>query len=175
MYPHTFLWHYLWLAPHALQIAIAAVMIRRRLVAEYPVFFIYTVFEVVQGITLFALDHSSLVAPEDYWKAHWTSLALSGVLRFALIYEICSHIFHNYLALEKFIRLLYRWVAVILFLVAAVISAYAPTHDRYWYLTGMYAVNRAVSLIQIGLLVFLFAFSAYFRSCASAEIRTPRR
>ena len=46
MYPHSFLWHYLWIAPHALQIIIAIVMLRRGLFREFPVFFTYTVFQI---------------------------------------------------------------------------------------------------------------------------------
>ena len=49
MYPHSFLWHYLWIAPHALQFVIAIIMVRRRKFREYPVFFAYTVFQIVEG------------------------------------------------------------------------------------------------------------------------------
>jgi len=46
MRAHSFLWHYLWIAPHALQFIVASVMLRRGLWREFPVFFAYTLFTV---------------------------------------------------------------------------------------------------------------------------------
>src|SRR5882724_11190808 len=87
MHAHSFLWHYLWLAPHALQIAVAIVMVRRRLVREFPVFFAYTLFQIVEEGTLFILDHSPAIRPLTYWYAHWVGLAVDVPLRFAIIAE----------------------------------------------------------------------------------------
>ena len=80
MYPHSFLWHYLWIAPHALQIIIAIVMIRRGLFREFPVFFTYTVFQMVEEGTLFILDHSAAVSGYQYWCAHSVGLAIDVAL-----------------------------------------------------------------------------------------------
>jgi len=67
MYPHSFLWHYLWIAPHALQIIIAIIMIRRKLLREFPMFLTYTIFQVVLEGTLFVLDHIPAVTGYQYW------------------------------------------------------------------------------------------------------------
>ncbi len=163
MYPHTFLWHYLWIAPYALQIAIAVVMIRRRLLHEFPVFFTYTAFQVVQGVTLFTLDHSASVSATHYWEVYWVSLVVNAGLRFALIYEISSHVFRNYPGLDKLVEVLYRWAAVLLILVAVAVSAHARIDDRYWFLTGAHVANQGVDVVQAGLVMFLFLFSAYFK------------
>ncbi len=142
-------------------------MIRRRLVREFPVFFVYTVYQIVQEGTLFVLDHAMrghlvAVPPYRYWHAYWAFMVVSSALRFALIYEIFFHILQSYRGLWELSRLLFRWVAALLLLVAVVISAYAPANDPYRFHTGVYVVNRAVSLVQTGLLVFLFLFSSYF-------------
>ena len=68
MYPHSFLWHYLWIAPHALQLIMAIIMIRRGLLREFPVFFTYTLFQAVEGGTLFTLDHIPSVTAHLYWS-----------------------------------------------------------------------------------------------------------
>src|SRR6266576_3494288 len=57
MYPHSPIWHYLWVAPHTLQVAIVVIMIRRRLISEFPVFLTYTLFQIIMGGTLFVMDH----------------------------------------------------------------------------------------------------------------------
>jgi hypothetical protein len=161
MYPHSPIWHYLWVAPHVLQVAIVVIMIRRRLVREFPVFLTYTIFQIVIGGSLFVMDHSSAVSAAQYINAQWVDTIGSVVLRFALIYEIFSRIFDPYPALAKLGRLLFRWGVVVLMLVAVVVAAYAP-NDPTPFISGIHVVNCAVSLMQCGLLVFLFLFSSYF-------------
>ncbi|HVO81748.1 MAG TPA: hypothetical protein VMT28_13515 [Terriglobales bacterium] len=162
MYPHSFLWHYLWVAPYAIQAIILAVMLRRRLWHEFPVFFAYTGFEIVQGGVLFALDHNGGVSPHQYWEVYWVAQVLSIALRFAVIYEIFAHIFRPYAALGELSRIVFRWASVLLILVALVVAAYAPGDATLPILSGVNVVGRAVGLVQSGLMVFLFLFSSYF-------------
>jgi len=56
------LFFYLWIAPHALQAVLAIVMIRRRLLRQFPAFFAYTVYEVVQFLVLFTMDQFDSVS-----------------------------------------------------------------------------------------------------------------
>ena len=148
MYPHSFLWHYLWLAPHALQILVVVAMIRRRLVREFPIFLVYTVLQMTQEGILFVLDHSSAVSPEQYWHAHWAGMIVSIVIRSAVIYEISSHVFRPYPAIGELGRIAFRWAAVVLLLVAVAIAAYAPGDNSARIFSYVYVVNRAVNLVQ---------------------------
>src|SRR5450631_1619067 len=118
MYPHSFLWHYLWIAPHALQIIVAIVMVRRGLFREFPVFFAYTVFQVVEEGTLFVLDHSAAISGFQYWKASWVGLAIDVPLRFAIIYEIFSSVFENYPGIKQLGRVVFRGATVVLLFAA---------------------------------------------------------
>ena len=93
MYPHSFLWHYLWIAPHALQIVIAAHHYPRKLFREFPMFPAYTIFQVVLEGTLFILDHSPAVSGYQYWEVYWAGSVVSIALRFAVISEIFSQVF----------------------------------------------------------------------------------
>src|ERR1700732_5081484 len=93
MHPHSFLWRYLWIAPHALQIIIAIVMVRRGLFREYPLFFAYTVFQIMEGGTLFVLDHIDAVSGDQYWLTHRVCQMFDTALRFAIIFEIFSSVF----------------------------------------------------------------------------------
>jgi len=168
MYPHSWLWYYLWLAPHTLLAVLAVVMVRRRLAREFPAFFAYVVCQVLQTATLFSLDYAAWsgfasVSPYRYWEVYWAFLFLSIGLRFAVIYEIFACVLRGYPGLWELSRRLFRWGAALLVLTAIAISAYAPISDPHRFLTGVHAVNRAVSLVQIGQLLFLFLFSSYFR------------
>jgi hypothetical protein len=162
VYPHSFLWHYLWIAPHALQAVIVIVMIRRRLAREFPMFLSYTIFAIVNEAILFILDHSTAVSPEQYWVAYWIGSALSIALRFAVVSEIFSHVFSPYPALGQLSRILFRWSAVVLALVGVVVAAYVPGDAAHPIFSGIYVVDRGTSLIQAGLLALLFLFASYF-------------
>jgi hypothetical protein len=163
MYPHSLLWHYLWIAPHALQAIIAIVMIRRRLFREFPMFLAYTIFEFVQGGTLFILDHSAKISAYQYWEAYWLVQGVSIVLRFAIIYEIFSHVFRPYPALRELSQIMFRWATVVLVLVAVAVAAYAPGDGAHLIISGVKIVDRTVGVVQSGLLVFLFLCASYFR------------
>lgn len=162
MSPHSFLWHYLWLAPHALQAILAIVMVRRRLWREFPMFFAYTVFEVIQGAGLFVLDHHEGISGEQYWRAAWMGLGVSISLRFLVIREIFFHVFRSYPGLTQLSRLVLQWGSVLLLLIAVAVAAYAPGDTSPPILAGINVVGRAVGLVQLGLLVFLFLFASYF-------------
>jgi hypothetical protein len=162
MYPHSFLWHYLWLAPHALQVVVVAAMIRRRLLHEFPLFLAYTLFEILQGGTLFLMDHSSAVSPERYWQADWVGIVVSIVLRSAVIYEIFTHVFRPYPAIGQLGRIVFRWTGAILLLVAVAVAADVPASNAARILSSINVVSRGVSLVQCGLLLSLFLFSSYF-------------
>lgn len=162
MYPHSLLWHYLWVAPRLLQLLLLAVILRRKLHHEFPLFTAYTAFQFVLGATLFALDHSSKISAYDYWNAHWGFLIGSILLRFAVIYEIFDHILRPYRSLAALSRRLLRWTAVALLFIAVGVAAAAPADKQFRIVSGVPVVDAAISLMQSGLLVALFLFSSYF-------------
>src|ERR1043166_4361427 len=100
MYAHSFLWHYLWIAPHALQLIIAIVMIRRRLFNDFPLFLAYTIFQAIGSTILFILDHVEAVSTYQYWYTHWVLSLISIGLRFGVIWEVFRHIFRDYAGLQ---------------------------------------------------------------------------
>ena len=102
-------WHYLWIAPHALQFIIAIVMVRRGLWREFPLFFSYTLFTVVEQGTLFILDHRAAVTPEQYWCDRWVFLSIEVPLRFAIVFEIFSNVFRDYPGLSGLRALYFVW------------------------------------------------------------------
>jgi len=162
MYPHSFLWHYLWIAPHALQFVIAIIMVRRRKVREYPVFFAYTVFQIVEGGTLFILDHVAAVSPDQYWLVHKVGQVFDAVLRFAIIFEIFSGVFGNYPGLKQLTRILFRGATVFLLFAAIAVAARAPDDGTLAILSRVHLLNLSVDVMQSGLLLLLVGFASYF-------------
>lgn len=161
MSPHSPLWHYLWVAPHALQLVIVAMMWRRGVARKFPVFLVYTITEILQGGVLFFADHSASVSAYRYRQAEVAFGIISCILRFGLIYEIYSNVFRPYPSLEEVGRLVLRWSGALLLVAGIGIMAYSPGAGFQRLDVGLVFVSRTVSLTQIGILSILFIFSSY--------------
>lgn len=156
------LWYAKWIAPALLQTLILVVMIRRRLVREFPVFLSYTAFEVGYFAVRFSLF---LFAPERYrwfFYASWVGKATELALGFAVIHEIFSHAFRSYPAIQKLGVLLFKWAAGILLFLVVIASASAPVSGGSQTVFNFFLLDRALSIMQCGLLLLLFLFSSYF-------------
>ncbi|HEY7097180.1 MAG TPA: hypothetical protein VH437_10690, partial [Terriglobales bacterium] len=109
MYPHSPLWHYLWLAPHLIQFGIAGLMIRRRLHREFPIFFTYTLVQAIETSLLFYLDHDPNISVSTYWNCAGVGVACDAALRFGVIYEVFSNLVGPYPALKRMTRQILGW------------------------------------------------------------------
>ena len=161
MATHPVLAAYLWIAPHVLQVALAVMMLRRKLAREFPAFFAYTVFEVVQFAVLYTLNRVDAVTGEQYATAWLLGGAISIVLRFAIVQEIFSNIFRSYPSLQEFGNVVFQWATAVLMMVAIVLVAYASGNETDWATVAVNTIDRAVSIVQCGLLVLLVLLSRF--------------
>ncbi len=161
---------YLWIAPHTLQAVLAIIMIYRKLVRRFPVFFAYTIYEVVQFLILFAIDQSQSGTVEQYAGAFLAGGAVSIALRFGVVYEIFCTVFESYPALQRFGWMLFSWATVVLMIVAVTVVASSTGTDLDRYQFAFTVVDRIVSIIQCGLLVLLVLMARFlsfpWTSCA---------
>jgi hypothetical protein len=151
---------YLWIAPHALLVVLAIMMIRRKLVRQFPAFFSYTVFEVVQFVLLFTLDHVASTA-QPYFVVWVIGGAGSIGLRFAVLQEIFRNVFQSYPALQQFGTLLFRWATAVLMIVAVALVAYSSGSELDRFTIALTIVGRTVFIVQCGLLVLLILLTGF--------------
>jgi hypothetical protein len=156
------LWYCLWVSPHFLQGIILFSMVRRGLQRQFPMFFLYTGFEILQFVALFTISQSPVQFGGGYVRVYSVGLALSTAIRFAVIHELFSHFFRRYPALDGAGRLLLRGATIVLLLVAVGLAVSAPGNGADFLLNATYALDRTVSVLQCGLLISLFLFSRYF-------------
>src|SRR6185312_11064291 len=77
----------LWLTPLFLQTVILFVMLRRKLVGSFPLFFSYTVAIVCREFILLFLEKGVF-----YFLIYWWGETLAILLGLAVIFEILAHI-----------------------------------------------------------------------------------
>ena len=157
-----FAYHYLWIAPHVLLLGVAAILYLRRLHKNFPVFFIYTIYEFFEFVLLFGFyisGHSFTTA--TYRFVYIPTLLGSTALRFGIIHEIFINIFSDYPQLAAIAKSSIRWVTAVLVIAAASSVLYfsGPTPDA---MVGIRLLERSVNIIQVGLLFFLLLFSRVF-------------
>lgn len=161
---HSFLWHYLWLAPHVLQAALAIFMWRRGLQKLFPVFFTYLVFEATEEFTLYGMDVLPSVSAEAWWKAFCVGLIVQGLLMFALIGELALHLLRPWPALAKLGSRLISGTGVVLVLLAAVAAAYAPIDSTQTAISSRaHVLEQTLYIVLSGLVLSVFLFAAYFK------------
>jgi hypothetical protein len=159
--PHSLLWHYLWVAPCVLLAFLALVMWRRGLHREFPAFFCYVIFEPVGVGILYVTDVSPSVSATVYWRSSFAFLVAEAFIKFVVIGEVFTHLLRRYPSLGRMAKVLISGVGIVLVFTATIIAAFAnPT--TFWIISATHILGRSVSVVQCGLILFLFLFAAHF-------------
>src|SRR5580704_11542740 len=111
---------FLWIGHPVLELALAGVMFWRKLHRAFPVFFAYMVFQVANFLILFPIYHYE---HGIYFYAYWISAAISLAIGFKIIHEIFLDVLRPYPNLKDLGTLLFKWAALVMFLVAMVVTA----------------------------------------------------
>ncbi|MGB7131534.1 MAG: hypothetical protein WBD59_12035 [Candidatus Sulfotelmatobacter sp.] len=161
--PHSFLWHYLWLGPQFLQVALAIVLWRRRVSKQFPVFFAYLIFGAIEQVTLYVMDALPSVSVTTWWLAFCIGLVIEGLIRLGVMGELFFHLLEPRPAIAKVGRRLITGTGAVLVLLATLAAAYAPL-DTHQFALGYRAtiLEQTLYMIESGLILFLFLFAACF-------------
>jgi len=162
--PHSFLWHYLWIAPQLLQAALAFLLWRRGFQKRFPFFFAYLIFGAVEQLALYGMDVLPAVSVTAWWLAFSVGLVIEGAFRLAVMGELFFHLLRSRPAIAKVGGRLITGVGAVLVLLATVAAAYAPV-DSHQFALGYRAhiLQQTLYMIECGLILFLFLFTASFK------------
>jgi len=161
--PHSFLWHYLWVAPNLLLAGLAFLLWRQGLHRSLRSFFAYACFQFAQWCVLYPIDLAPSVPASYYWRALWVSLLVESAIVFLVISEAFADVFGPYEALAYLSKLLIRWVGAALLVGATAVAACAPVENRFLVIHATHILQEARYVIVSGLILLLFASAAYFK------------
>ena len=161
MSPLLLLRNYLWLAPAVLQIAVLGVMVRRRLYRRFPFFALYNLESVLGVAVLFSMHLSPHISGRIWARTYFFDTALYTALRFAVIYEIDAHVFDNYAAVKRLGKPIFRGSLLLLLAIALVAASQTHQHGPDFAMYVLHTLEQTASILQAGLLLVLFLFSAY--------------
>jgi hypothetical protein len=145
-----------WVAAATGLLFLVGLMLRKKLHREFPVFFALVAAECTESLLGMILKSVSYKA---YYIEYWTLATLITVLGFAVLREVFLHIFRPYDALRNFGKMLFRWSAAVLILIAAVMTVSSSPLTSNPITNFILTLDRSVRLMQCGLVVFLYLFA----------------
>lgn len=147
-----------WFTSPALQAVIAFIMVRRNMRRDYPMFFNYTIFQVVSHVLMFVLWKSSY---QLYYYGYWTNSALGILLGFAVIREVFLESFRPFEGLRELGEMLFSWSLLVLVLIALISAFSSSTPDDGRLYIALITGERSIRILQCGLVLFMFVFARY--------------
>jgi hypothetical protein len=159
---HSFLWHYLWVAPDILQLVLCFFLWKRGLIRDFPAFFAFALVTGIGELVMYAADLLPFISPTGYWYVVWATEIVASVLKFAVIGEIFSKVLSDYASVAELGKILIQWVGAIFVLGAVLVASYAPKGQFVPITTGADLLLQSIFLVECGVLVFVFLFTSYF-------------
>jgi hypothetical protein len=126
---------------------------QRKLRAEFPVFFRYSLFCIV-GCAILLIPF--VVSCPQYFYVYWSLTAVTMVLEFGVLYELLVNALKPYSALIDLGKMLFRWAAVFLVLAALLTALATAGSGNHKMVAAMQLLQRTVRLMQCGLLLLFF-------------------
>jgi hypothetical protein len=159
MNPGTeFAYYSLWVLQPILQALTAGILAWRKLSRRFPVFFAYTIFQIASFALLLP---AYLIGGKLFAIVDWSLTTASLVFGLFVIYEVFLEAFRYFHTLRDLGRVLFRWAAVVMFLVAGVVTLESPIGRAAPLGQAMFIIQRCLCVTQCGLVLFLLMFCKY--------------
>lgn len=141
-----------------LQLLTALFILRRKQVGIFPIFFVYTIFHLIQAILSFIAFRVSYTA---YFYEWWTGEILDVLLSLAVIQEIFRVSFHPYDALRRWSFWIY-FATTLLLCASALVMGYRHPEGYTPLISALVTLDRSANFVSLGLVLFLFLFYRLF-------------
>ena len=153
--------HYVWILNALIEATLLWLVARRRLYQQFPFFVLYLTWVFSKTVVLLAMDFMPSFTGDQYFYAYMIARTGVAALVFGVLYELFTKTLCNYPALRNLGSNLLRLSCVILLLLATALAWLVPAAGTGQRMAELYLLERTVSILQIGLLLFLFVFSRY--------------
>lgn len=143
----------------ALQVIIVGVMIWRRLFLNARFFFAYVVWQTFSVGCMYVAMYK--LPPPYYFYTYWSNDAIDILLAMAILVETFNRIFAPYEGIRHLARILFISAAMILTVASAVFLLFRHAEYSPPLLTIFMVAERSVRILQLGLILALFAITRY--------------
>jgi hypothetical protein len=148
----------LWLAGIGLQAALAAALLAKRMWRQFPLFTGYSLFCLLGILLSYGLQGQ----PQLYSYVYWVCEAIGFILGLGVIYEVFKILLVSYPALHRLARKTFEGTVIVLILLACAVAYFQSAIEGSRFVAVFVLLEQATRIAQVGLVVFLFAFSRAF-------------
>jgi len=145
----------LWSFHPVAEVSLAGIMYWRKLHRQFPIFFAYILFQVVQFAILFPIYRWG--SSTNYFYAYWISAIICWIFGFKIVHEVFSDVFRPFPAVQSVGMVMFRWAAPVTGLLLFMLLTSPGESDALW--GGLIAVARSVRFTQCALILFLLMSS----------------
>src|SRR6267142_873099 len=152
-----------WLGGIVLQVSLAVVIVFRKIWTRFPFFAAYLLTNLGTSGLLFLLStgHVWHVSKHVYFYCYWLTQAITLTLGLATLFEIFTTLLASYPSLRKLALLVCRYAVLALGLLGSLVVIFH--HQGETTPNGpLFALEVAVRIAEVGLVVLLFVFAAIF-------------
>lgn len=155
----TTLQYLIWFVGPVVQVLIAYAMLSRKLVREYPIFFAYTVFHILQFPVSYV---SHLYSYSVFFYVYWAGEFIDVVLVLIVVQRVFVKVLEPYQAIRRVGGTVFLWGVIVACAAAmgSVLAAPSAYTDRL--VSSLLLLDRSAEIIEAGLFLLLFLFSRLF-------------
>jgi hypothetical protein len=159
---HSLLWHYLWVAPNLLFLALALLLWKRGLASEIHAFLIFAILSPLGDLLSYTADVSPHISAVNFWRIEWASLIIDSVLKFIVIGEVFSRLLKNFPSISRLGRTMVSGAGGLLVLLGTLFAALSHDNSRVVLISGFHLLAQTVFIVELGVVVVIFFFVKYF-------------
>ncbi len=152
----------LWTLAVVFQTSAGVYILRQKRHREFPVFFSYTVFQVLRSLALFLvlqLHTRGTASYASYFDLYWITDVVSVGLSLFLIFESSRGFLKDYQLASKIVSVSLVIVAVGLLLCDILLIGKVPGHESHRLIAMILLLDRSIAVLQTGLVLVLFVSS----------------
>jgi hypothetical protein len=159
--------YFSWVVGPALEAALLACMVHRKLHRIFPRFFSYILFQILKSGVLLLTYH---YYEQAYFDAYWTGSAISVILAATVMDEILLHVFKEYGGAQNLGAVIFRWACGLLFLLAVVSAVTGQQNSTDRVVAVVLTFDRSIRVMQCGLFCLLLILCRLLKNCWRQQV-----
>lgn len=138
-------------------------VVRRHIYKEFLLFAIYAGWITLAGMAVMFMNYAPFVTGHQLFAGTTISNGVEAVLAFAVIYQMLQDKLSQYPTLGGMGKSAFQAATLLFVVIAIVLAWFSPIPDKTRWTSTTTSVLRTLRILECGQLIFLFAFSNYFR------------
>lgn len=150
-----------WIVATLSQVALLALMTKRRIYRQLPWFYVYTVYYVVTSLVNLRLDSYRDSNNMPFYVGWSTSLFLGTLIDLNLVRELYDKLFGKHESLSGLSTTVFSWSVGVLLAFCLLAAYYSPGNNRIRSMAALFVIQRSAATLICGMCLSLLALTRW--------------